>query len=102
MPGRAEVDLNADLGEREAVTEEDRAVIAAVSSVSIACGFHAGSTAVMRRTAEECAERGVVVGAHVAYRDREGFGRRSVEVDPEVLMADVVEQYETLLSLIHI
>ena len=90
------VDLNADLGERESVTGEDLAVLDSVSSVSIACGFHAGSPEVMRGTALACFERGVVVGAHVSYRDRKGFGRRSIDLDPDVLFEDVVEQYETL------
>jgi 5-oxoprolinase (ATP-hydrolysing) subunit A len=90
------VDLNADLGERATLTDEDLAIISQVSSVSIACGFHAGSPRVMRDTAAACAERGVVVGAHVSYRDREGFGRRRVDVHPDVLMAEVVEQYRAL------
>jgi UPF0271 protein len=90
------VDLNADLGERASFTKEDLAVVESVSSVSIACGFHAGSPEVMRDTARACLDRGVMVGAHVSYRDRDGFGRRSVDVDPETLFADVVEQYETL------
>jgi UPF0271 protein len=92
------VDLNADLGERESFTEEDLAVIESVSSVSIACGFHAGSPEVMRDTARACLERGVVVGAHVSYRDRDGFGRRSMDMDPDALFADVIEQYETLAA----
>ncbi len=87
-----QVDLNADLGERAHVTALDRRVIDAVTSVSIACGFHAGSPEVMRDTAAACHERGVVVGAHVAYRDRAGFGRRPVEVGPEQLAADLEEQ----------
>jgi UPF0271 protein len=38
----------------------------------------------------------VVIGAHVAFRDREGFGRRSVEIDHDGLVADIIEQYEVL------
>jgi KipI family sensor histidine kinase inhibitor len=96
MPAATVVDLNADLGERDELTDEDLAVIEAVTSVSIACGFHAGSPEVMRDTALACAERGVVVGAHVSYRDRAGFGRRTLDVDPEALVADVIEQYRAL------
>jgi UPF0271 protein len=50
----------------------------------------------MRTAAEACAERGVVIGAHVSYRDRQGFGRRDLDVAPGRLAADVVEQWEVL------
>ena len=90
------VDLNADLGEREPFTSLDREVVAAVTSVSIACGFHAGSPRVMRDTAEACRDHLVAVGAHVSYRDREGFGRRALRVDPDVLAADLAEQCQAL------
>jgi len=94
------VDLNADLGERDRFTELDRAVVEAVTSVSIACGFHAGSPAVMRDTAAACASRGVAVGAHVSYRDRAGFGRRPLDVAPEALAADLSEQIEVLKAAV--
>lgn len=90
------VDLNADLGERDTVTAVDRGVIDAVTSVSIACGFHAGSLSVMRATARICRDQGVAVGAHVSYRDRAGFGRRPLAVDPDQLVADIVEQCDAL------
>jgi UPF0271 protein len=95
------VDLNADLGERDTVTDVDRGVISAVTSVSIACGFHAGSPSVMRDTAQACREAGVVVGAHVSYRDRAGFGRRSVDVEPTRLVADIAEQCAALSQAAH-
>ncbi len=92
------VDLNADLGERESVTGTDRGVIDAVTSVSIACGFHAGSPSVMSDVARICGEQGVTIGAHVSYRDRAGFGRRVVNVEPEQLVADIVEQCDALAA----
>jgi UPF0271 protein len=92
------VDLNADLGERESVTDVDRGVIDAVTSVSIACGFHAGSPSVMSGVARICGDQGVTIGAHVSYRDRAGFGRRVVHVEPEQLVADIVEQCDALAA----
>jgi UPF0271 protein len=92
------VDLNADLGERESVTDVDRGVIDAVTSVSIACGFHAGSPSVMSDVALICGNQGVTIGAHVSYRDRAGFGRRAVSVEPEQLVADIVEQCAVLAA----
>ncbi len=87
--GRVQIDLNADLG--EGVTD-DEGLLGVVTSANLACGFHAGDAATMRRVCERAAERGVVVGAQVSYADREGFGRRHMEVAPDVLTAWVAEQ----------
>jgi UPF0271 protein len=90
------IDLNADLAEHDSWTDDDAALLDHVTSASLACGFHAGNRAVMRAAAEACVEHGVVIGAHVSYRDREGFGRRSLDVEPVQLVADIVEQWESL------
>jgi UPF0271 protein len=90
------VDLNADLAEGEVLSAGDLAVLESVSSVSIACGFHAGAPGVMRATASACLERGVTIGAHVSFRDREGFGRRHVDSSPPLLVRDIIEQCEVL------
>ncbi len=50
----------------------------------------------MQATAAACVERGVVIGAHVSYRDRQGFGRRVLPVEPPRLIDDVVEQGRAL------
>jgi UPF0271 protein len=86
------IDLNADLGEADNLTVSDVAVLDSISSASIACGFHAGSAGVMEATSAAADARGVAIGAHVSYRDREGFGRRELEVPPEQLLADIEEQ----------
>ncbi len=92
------IDLNADLAENDAVTPSDLAMLDLVTSASLACGFHAGGRPVMREAAAACVERGVVIGAHVSYRDRDGFGRRPLEVAPAQLAADLVEQWVTLVD----
>jgi UPF0271 protein len=86
------LDLNADLGEGF----DDDPLLALVTSASVACGFHAGDGATMRRVAGRAAALGVAVGAHVSYRDREGFGRRALDVAPGRLAADVAEQLAAL------
>jgi len=83
------VDLNADLGEE---VTDDAALLAVVTSANVACGFHAGTPQLMRTVCEQAAENGVRVGAQVSYRDREGFGRRRLDVSPDVLAAEVAEQ----------
>lgn len=92
------IDLNADLGEAFGVWPmgDDAAMLDIVSSANIACGFHAGDPLVMRRTLARALERGVTIGAHVAYRDLAGFGRRAMDVAPEELAADVLYQLAAL------
>ncbi|MDP4335121.1 5-oxoprolinase subunit PxpA [Curtobacterium sp. A7_M15] len=94
------IDLNSDLGEGFGAWTmgDDRAMLDLVSSANVACGFHAGDPEIMLDTCRLAAERGVAVGAHVAYRDLVGFGRRAVEVTPEALTADVVHQLGALLA----
>lgn len=88
----ARVDLNADLGEADAVSAADLAILDSITSVSIACGFHAGNRAVIRATADAALARGVTIGAHVSYRDRQGFGRRDLDVSSDQLSTDLDEQ----------
>ena len=87
------VDLNADVGEGLATDDE---LLRIVTSANVACGFHAGDGATMRRLCEAAAELGVAVGAHVGYRDREGFGRRELDIEPSVIEAETLEQVERL------
>ncbi|ACQ79636.1 LamB/YcsF family protein [Beutenbergia cavernae DSM 12333] len=77
-PAASTVDLNADLGEG---VGDDAAMLDVVTSASIACGGHAGDADTMRVACERALERGVTVGAHPSYEDREGFGRRPQDVD---------------------
>lgn len=90
------VDLNADLGEE---VTDDEALLAVVSSANVACGYHAGSPAIMRAVCAEAARRGVSVGAQVSYADREGFGRVALDVPTEVLREQVADQVGTLASI---
>ena len=48
-----------------------------VSSVNIACGFHAGDPTTMRQTVEMAMEKEVAIGAHPSYPDLQGFGRHT-------------------------
>ena len=83
---RDSIDLNADLGEGYPT---DEALLDLVTSASVACGFHAGDALVMLHTARSAASRGVVLGAHPSYEDREGFGRRDVSLSRDALVAIV-------------
>jgi UPF0271 protein len=72
------IDLNCDLGEGFGPWQmgDDAAMIELVTSVNIACGFHAGDADTMRATVDMAKARGVSIGAHPGYRDIQGFGRR--------------------------
>jgi UPF0271 protein len=95
------IDLNADLGEGFGrwTLGDDRAMLDVVTSANVACGFHAGDPASLLVVLQEAARRGVVVGAHVAYRDLAGFGRRYVDASVAELTADVVYQIGALQAL---
>jgi UPF0271 protein len=88
------IDLNADLGEGFGSWRmaDDEALLGIVTSANVACGFHAGDPATMRRVCTLAAERGVRIGAHVSYRDLAGFGRRYLAVDAATLRDEVTYQ----------
>jgi UPF0271 protein len=92
------IDLNSDLGESFGrwVLGDDAAMLGLVTSANVACGFHAGDPSTLRRTCEQAAARGVVVGAQVGYRDLAGFGRRFMDVAPGELVDDVLYQIGAL------
>ncbi|MEW1675045.1 5-oxoprolinase subunit PxpA [Streptomyces noursei] len=92
------IDLNADLGEgfgRWHLTD-DEALLSVVTSANVACGFHAGDPSTMRRVCALAAERGVVIGAQVSYRDLAGFGRRAMDLPPDELADEVTYQIGAL------
>ncbi len=95
------IDLNCDLGESFGPWPmgDDAALLALVTSANVACGFHAGDPSTMRVTCATAADRGVVVGAHVGYRDLAGFGRRFLDVDPVELADEVVYQVGALSAV---
>ncbi|OHU20766.1 hypothetical protein BKG76_08325 [Mycobacteroides franklinii] len=95
------VDLNADLGEGFGAWRlgDDEAMLDVVTSANLACGFHAGDPATLRRTCQAAATRGIRIGAQVGYRDLAGFGRRFIDISPDDLYADVVYQIGALDAL---
>lgn len=97
----AVIDLNSDLGEGYGAWTmgDDAAMLALVTSANVACGFHAGDPVGILRTLRAAAARGVAVGAHIAYPDRVGFGRRDMDVGSAELVADVIYQIGALQGL---
>jgi UPF0271 protein len=76
----ATIDLNSDLGEGFGMWSmgDDTSMLDIVTSANVACGFHAGDSDIMLKTAKLAKDKGVSIGAHPSYRDLHGFGRRPV------------------------
>lgn len=89
------IDLNADVGEGE----DDLPLFEFVSSVSIACGAHAGDAETMDRSIAEAARLGVAAGAHPSYPDREGYGRRRMAISDDALHATLADQLAALAGV---
>ncbi|MEN8674117.1 5-oxoprolinase subunit PxpA [Nocardioides sp.] len=90
------IDLNADLGEE---VTDDAALLRVVTSANVACGYHAGTAAIMRQVCEAAVQYGVGVGAQVSYADRPNFGRVAVEVAYEILREQVAHQVGVLTEI---
>lgn len=88
------IDLNADVGESYGAWTlgDDAALLPSLSSVNVACGFHAGDPRGIDATLVAAARLGLAVGAHPGYADLRGFGRRPMRADPAEVEADVLYQ----------
>lgn len=95
-----QIDLNCDMGEGfgRYVLGNDEAAMPFVSSVNVACGFHASDPSTMRRTVRLAKEWNVAVGAHPSFPDRVGFGRREMSASPAEIRDDVIYQVGALLA----
>lgn len=95
------IDLNSDLGESFGQWRmgDDDAMLRIVSSANVACGFHAGYPLGLLKTLKNAATFGVRVGAHIAYPDLVGFGRRNMEPTSHELTADVIYQIGALQGM---
>ncbi len=92
------IDLNCDLGESfgRYSLGMDAAMMALITSVNVACGFHAGDFQVMANTVTLAAQHGVTLGAHPGYPDLQGFGRRAMSFSPDEIKAMVIYQLGAL------
>ena len=90
--------LNCDLGESYGswTMGLDAEVMPHVHQANVACGFHGGDPLTIQRTLALAARHGVSVGAHPAYPDLVGFGRRSMHLNHEEIVASVHYQVSAL------
>jgi 5-oxoprolinase (ATP-hydrolysing) subunit A len=90
------IDLNCDLGEGAC---HDAELLDMVTTANVCCGAHAGDAAMSLTTLKWAKDRGVRVGAHPGYADREQFGRRELLLSETQLFAECVQQVGGLMAL---
>lgn len=101
MAAPLRIDLNADLGESRERWRSglDRALLRTVTSANVCTGAYAGDDDLLRATCAEAVALGVRIGAQVGYRDREGFGRQPMDVEPAALTEEIRRQIGHLHDL---
>ncbi len=92
------IDLNCDMGEGFGPWQmgDDEAMMRFVTSLNVACGFHAGDPRIMDQRVRTAKERGLGVGAHPSFPDLVGFGRRDMQVSYEEAVTDILYQIGAL------
>ena len=95
------MDLNADMAEGSGPEgwAADAALLDVVTSANIACGGHAGDAETMRHACAAARERGVRIGAHPGYCDRENFGRIELALPVGEIASQVEEQLSLLMQI---
>jgi UPF0271 protein len=98
------IDLKADAGESFGPWKlvQDEALFPLISSVNVACGFHAGDPLTIKHTLALAQKTGLAVGAHPGFPDRVGFGRRELAATPEEVYADVLYQVGVLSAFLKV
>ena len=96
------IDINCDLGESYGPYHigNDEAIIPFVTSVNIACGFHAGDPTTMRNTVNLALENKVAIGAHPGFNDVLGFGRREIKIAANEVYDMVIYQIGALEAFV--
>lgn len=96
------IDINCDMGESfgNYLLGRDEEILDYVSSANIACGFHAGDPATMRKTVTLALQKNVGIGAHPGLQDLIGFGRRDMNITPREAFELVVYQLGALSAFV--
>ena len=96
-----EININCDLGETSKFcsTENDPLLLSIVNSANVACGYHAGDDATMKKTVEISKKNGVSIGAHPSFKDRENFGRKRLNLTTQEINRLIVDQINILSQI---
>ena len=90
------IDLNCDMGEG---MSHDADIMSYISSVNIACGYHAGNEEIMKRTIDTALHYNVAIGAHPGFADKENFGRKEIYLSREGYYDLIIEQLTILKKI---
>ncbi len=95
------IDLNCDMGESFGTWRmgSDAELMDFVSSINVACGFHAGDAATMRETVQMAIEKKIAIGAHPGFPDLQGFGRRAMSLSAQEIFDVVLYQVAALKGI---
>jgi 5-oxoprolinase (ATP-hydrolysing) subunit A len=100
------IDLNCDIGEgftsSAADMQKDSTLMDYVSSINIACGYHAGDACVMQKMVKMAVEKNIAIGAHPSFPDREDFGREVMHLPAEELYAHMIYQLGAIEGFIKV
>ena len=91
------LELNCYAG--EGIANEER-LFGYIDSCSIACGGHFGNHQTMTNTVRLGLQNDLNVGAHPSYPDLENFGRKSIEIDRNVLKRSIKSQIGQLKAIV--
>ena len=96
------VDINCDMGESFGSYKmgRDEEILDYITSANIACGFHAGDPATMRKTVKMALKKNVGLGVHPGLQDLHGFGRRDINITPQEAYDLVVYQIGALNAFV--
>ncbi|MDP7565274.1 MAG: 5-oxoprolinase subunit PxpA [Candidatus Marinimicrobia bacterium] len=95
------MDINSDMGEINRLLDDGtyEKLMEYVTSINVACGGHAGDETMMAAMVALAKEKGVNVGAHPSYPDRENFGRNDMNMDANELLDSVRDQIQLLVDI---
>lgn len=100
------IDLNCDMGEsRTGIPydlDKDLHLMDWVSSVNLACGYHAGDPHTMHLLVEAGLKKGLAIGAHPSFPDREHFGRNPMHLPAEEVYDLILAQIGSLDAFLRI
>jgi 5-oxoprolinase (ATP-hydrolysing) subunit A len=98
------VDLNCDMGESSRLwpysIEKDFALLDYLSSINIACGFHAGDIDTMKKLSLAASQKMIAIGAHPSFPDKENFGRNNMQLPSSTIYEIVSEQIHLLKTVL--
>ena len=97
------IDLNCDMGESTSLwsynLDHDISLLQYVSSINLACGFHAGDPDTTRQLIKAAIPLKISIGAHPSFPDRENFGRKDMQLEERDLYRVIYQQVEFMAAL---